>query len=337
MVLLTLREMAKGGMNDQLGGGFHRYSVDDRWFVPHFEKMLYDQAQLAISYLEAFQITGDRQYADTARGIFDYVLRDMTDPDGGFYSAEDADSVIDPEHPDLKGEGAFYIWSIEEIRALLSQPAADWFCYRYGVARRRQRRQRSARRVHRQEHSLPGAHRRGDGAAFRPAGRAKCRPRSTRRASVLLAARAKRVRPHLDDKILTAWNGLMISAFAKGGAVLDEPRYAEAARRAAEFIIAQPVRRRDAASCCAAIARATPRSPASSTTTPCSPALLDLYEAQFDRRHLELAMRLTEKQRELFEDTASAGSSARRRTITGWSCASRKITMAPSPRATRSP
>ena len=133
MVLLTLREMARGGMNDQLGGGFHRYSVDDRWFVPHFEKMLYDQAQIAISYLEAFQATGDRQYADTARRIFDYVLRDMTDAGGGFYSAEDADSVIAPEHPGLKGEGAFYIWSIEEIHALVSQPAADWFCYRYGV------------------------------------------------------------------------------------------------------------------------------------------------------------------------------------------------------------
>src|ERR1035437_9253889 len=133
MVLLTLREMARGGMNDQLGGGFHRYSVDDRWFVPHFEKMLYDQAQIAISYLEAFQATGDRQYAEAARRVFDYVLRDMTDAGGGFYSAEDADSAIAPDHPGLKGEGAFYIWSLEEIHALLSQPAAGWFCYRYGV------------------------------------------------------------------------------------------------------------------------------------------------------------------------------------------------------------
>ncbi len=134
MVLLTLREMARGGMNDQLGGGFHRYSVDDRWFVPHFEKMLYDQAQIAISYLEAFQATGDQQYADTARAIFDYVLRDMTDTEGGFYSAEDADSVITPDQPDLKGEGAFYIWSHDEIHTLVGAPASDWFCYRYGVA-----------------------------------------------------------------------------------------------------------------------------------------------------------------------------------------------------------
>jgi len=132
MVLLTLREMARGGMHDQLGGGFHRYSVDERWFVPHFEKMLYDQAQLAIAYLEAFQVTGEAQYADVARRIFDYVLRDMTDPGGGFYSAEDADSVIDPAHPEEKGEGAFYIWSAEEIRRIVG-PGADAFMRRYGV------------------------------------------------------------------------------------------------------------------------------------------------------------------------------------------------------------
>ncbi len=115
MVLTTLREMVKGGMNDQIGGGFHRYSVDERWFVPHFEKMLYDQAQLAVSYLEAFQITRDGQYAAAARDIFTYLLRDMTDPGGGFYSAEDADSASDPAHPHEKGEGAFYIWRKQEI------------------------------------------------------------------------------------------------------------------------------------------------------------------------------------------------------------------------------
>ncbi|HMD71159.1 MAG TPA: DUF255 domain-containing protein, partial [Bryobacteraceae bacterium] len=105
MALATLGEMARGGMCDQLGGGFHRYSVDQRWFVPHFEKMLYDQAQLAISYLEAFQLTGESPYADTARGIFEYVLRDLCDPAGGFHSAEDADSAIDPAEPERKGEG----------------------------------------------------------------------------------------------------------------------------------------------------------------------------------------------------------------------------------------
>jgi hypothetical protein len=304
MVLLTLREMAKGGMNDQLGGGFHRYSVDDRWFVPHFEKMLYDQAQIAISCLEAFQATGDRQYADTARGIFDYVRRDMTDAGGGFYSAEDADSVIAPEHPDLKGEGAFYIWSREEIDALVGQPAADWFCYRYGV--------REGSNVESDPHGeftgkniLYQAHSVEETARHfsRQPGEVQAGIDGAR--GVLLAARAKRERPLLDDKILTAWNGLMISAFAKGGAVLDDARYAEAARQAAEFVIGNLY---DAPS-----GKLLRRYRQGDAAIPgflddyamFTQGLLDLYEAQFDRRHLELAVRLTEKQTELFEDPVS--------------------------------
>ena len=132
MALHTLREMAKGGMNDHLGGGFHRYSVDERWHVPHFEKMLYDQAQLAIAYLEAAQITGDSLYSTTAARIFEYVQRDLTHDEGGFYSAEDADSAADPARPLDKSEGAFYIWSTSEIRAALGEPAAAWFIQRYG-------------------------------------------------------------------------------------------------------------------------------------------------------------------------------------------------------------
>ena len=306
MVLLTLREMARGGMNDQLGGGFHRYSVDDHWFVPHFEKMLYDQAQIAISYLEAFQATGDRQYADTARAIFDYVLRDMTDAGGGFYSAEDADSVISPEHPDLKGEGAFYIWSYEEIHALLGQPAADWFCYRYGV--------REGSNVDSDPHGeftgkniLYEAHTVEETARHFGQTPGDVQAALEGAANVLLAARSKRVRPHLDDKILTAWNGLMISAFAKGGAVLDDARYAEAARRAAEFVIGHLY---DAGS--GTLLRRYREGAAAipgflDDYAMFTQGLLDLYEAQFDRRHLELAMRLTEKQRELFEDTGSGG------------------------------
>jgi len=133
MVLLTLREMAKGGMNDQLGGGFHRYSVDERWFVPHFEKMLYDQAQIATSYLEAFQITRDGQYAAAARDVFSYVQRDLTHPDGGFYSAEDADSAVDTGEPGVKREGAFYVWGGVEIVTTLGPRDAEIFCTRFGV------------------------------------------------------------------------------------------------------------------------------------------------------------------------------------------------------------
>jgi uncharacterized protein YyaL (SSP411 family) len=308
MVLLTLREMAKGGMNDQLGGGFHRYSVDDRWFVPHFEKMLYDQAQIAISYLEAFQVTSDPQYADAARRIFDYALRDMTDAAGGFYSAEDADSAMSPDSPDLKGEGAFYIWSLEEIHALLSQPAADWFCYRYGV--------REGSNVASDPHGeftgkniLYQAHTVEETARHfsRPSGEVQAA--LDQAGALLMAARAQRQRPLRDDKILTAWNGLMISAFAKGGAVLagthNAARYAEAARRAAEFVIGYLY---DDPS--GTLLR---RYRAGEAAIPgflddyalFVQGLLDLYEAQFDRRHLELAVRLTEKQQELFEDTGS--------------------------------
>ena len=301
MVLLTLREMAKGGMHDQLGGGFHRYSVDERWFVPHFEKMLYDQAQLAISYLEAFQITGDAQYAGTARGIFDYVLRDMTDAGGAFYSAEDADSVIDPAQPSVKGEGAFYVWTADQIRALAGAPAATWFAYRYGVeadgnVQHDPHNEFTGKNILYQAHTLE------ETAAHFGAPLDEVRSAIQTAARLLFEARKSRIRPHLDDKILTAWNGLMISALALGGSVLDDPVYAEAARRAAEFVIA---RMYDPAT--GALLRRFRQGEARipgflDDYALFVQALLDLYEAQFDRRHLELAIRLTETQRELFED-----------------------------------
>jgi len=302
MVLLTLREMAKGGMHDHLGGGFHRYSVDERWFVPHFEKMLYDQAQLAISYLEALQITGDEQYAATARGIFDYVLRDMTDSEGGFYSAEDADSADDPDHPDEKREGAFYVWAADEIRG----PAAEWFRYRYGVE--------EDGNVEHDPHGefagqniLHQARTVEETAEHFERSVEEIRAGLTEIERVLSETRARRPRPHLDDKILTAWNGLMISALALGGAVLDDARYAAAACRAAEFVMARlydpatmTLRRR--------YRQGEAAIPAFLDDYALfTQALLDLYEAQFDLRHLELALRLTEKQMEVFEDRVHGG------------------------------
>jgi uncharacterized protein YyaL (SSP411 family) len=296
MVLLTLREMAKGGMNDQLGGGFHRYSVDERWFVPHFEKMLYDQAQIAISCLEAFQATGDPQYAATARRILDYVLRDMTSPEGGFFSAEDADSAADPARPDLKSEGAFYIWSADEIRARAGSSAADWFCYRYGIE--------AGGNVANDPHGeFTGKNILYQAHTVEETAQRFSRPLEEVGAA-LLRARSERVRPHLDDKILTAWNGLMISAFARGGAILEEPRYAAAALRAAEFLVA---RMYDAQT--GTLLRRWRQGEAAIPAFLDDYALfvqglLDLYEAQFDLRDLELAIRLTEKQMELFEDPA---------------------------------
>jgi uncharacterized protein len=306
MVLLTLREMAKGGMHDQLGGGFHRYAVDERWFVPHFEKMLYDQAQLATSYLEAFQITGDEQYAAVARRIFDYVLRDMTDGDGGFYSAEDADSVIDPEEPGIKGEGAFYIWTAEEIRERVPEPFSNWFIYRYGVA--------ETGNVASDPHGeFTGKNILYEAATLEETAEQFGKTVEEIRAGleaagrILLEARTHRVRPHLDDKVLTSWNGLMISAFALGGAVLEEPRYAAAALRAADFLIrtmwdsqARLLKRRYRQGDAAIPGFL-------DDYAMFTQALLDLYEAQFDLRHLELAIRLTERQQELFEDRDAGG------------------------------
>jgi uncharacterized protein len=285
MTIETLRAMANGGMHDQLGGGFHRYSVDERWFVPHFEKMLYDQAQLAISYLEAFQITRDPFYAKIARSTLDYVLRDMTHPEGGFYSAEDADSVIDPANPKEKGEGAFYIWSAAELR---DYPR---FVSIYGVEE------------HGNVREDPHGEFTGKNILFLrepldDAAEAELQPAKT----ALLAIRSKRVRPHLDDKILTAWNGLMISAFAKGAQVLHEPRYLSAAQRAADFILTKMYdaksgflqrRYRDGEAAIAGFL---------DDYAFFIGALLDLYEADFDPVHIETAMALTNKMRELFED-----------------------------------
>jgi uncharacterized protein YyaL (SSP411 family) len=292
MATATLREMAKGGMYDQLGGGFHRYSVDAHWFVPHFEKMLYDQAQLAVSYLEAFQISGDASYAQTARGILDYVLRDMCDPEGGFYSAEDADSAIDGAHPEEKGEGAFYVWTQSEIEAVAGQPAAEWFCRRFGV----EREGNVSNDPHREftgKNILYQANAEDDPARQAAILETSCK---------LLEARNRRVRPHLDDKVLTAWNGLMISAFAKAGAILADPRYAEAGRRAADHVAS---RMYDPAT--GILLRRYRNGEAAipgflDDYAFFTQALLDLYETSFEWRDLELAINLAEKQAELFED-----------------------------------
>ena len=240
MVLTTLTAMARGGMRDHLGGGFHRYSVDGDWRVPHFEKMLYDQAQLVLAYLEAFQLTGDAVHADVARDTLAYVQRDLTDREGGFYSAEDADSVPpeqagDP-HPH-KSEGAFYIWRDEEIGAALGEDA-DVFRLRFGVLP-----DGNAPFDPQQEFThknlLYTARSRADVAMLTGRSREEVDAALARARVKLLAVRDTRPRPHLDDKVLTAWNGLMIAAFARAARVLDDAVYREAAGRAARFIRAR--------------------------------------------------------------------------------------------------
>jgi uncharacterized protein YyaL (SSP411 family) len=219
MVLHTCERMAAGGIHDHLGGGFARYSVDAEWLVPHFEKMLYDNAQLAQLYLDAFLVSGEPRHATVVRDILDYVLRDMTHPEGGFYSAEDADSE--------GHEGKFYCWTHEELAKLLSPEEFNVATRFFGVTK-------AGNFVdHSHPSPLPGQNvlsivdpsgARTDGALLDSA-RAK-----------MLATRARRIRPHLDDKILASWNGLMLGAMARAGVVLGEERYQLAAAKNAAFL-----------------------------------------------------------------------------------------------------
>ena len=283
MVTATLNAMARGGIRDHLGGGFHRYSVDERWHVPHFEKMLYDQAQLAVAYLEGYQVSGDERYAAVARGILDYVLRDMTDPGGGFYSAEDADSE--------GREGAFYLWSRQEIDAALGPASADRFSRRYGI----------------QEHGNVPDDPHGEFAGRNILYEADSAVDAGGSEAQLLEVRSRRPRPQRDDKILTAWNGLMISAFAKGAQALEDPRYRDAARAAAEFLLSRLYGGSDAT-----LLR---RYRDGDAAIPgflddyafFVQGLLDLYETGFDTRYLDLAGKLTDTQLARFEDAGRGG------------------------------
>ncbi|MFO1476763.1 MAG: thioredoxin domain-containing protein [Verrucomicrobiota bacterium] len=213
------RRMAAGGIHDQLGGGFARYAVDAEWRVPHFEKMLYDNAQLAVLYLELFLVTGDEAHAATARDILDYVLRDMTHPDGGFYSAEDADSE--------GHEGKFYTWTEAELKSLLTP--GEWTVV--------QRRFAITAEGNFIDHSHPEPLQGQNVLNIADPVLSDAElPILESALSKMRVVRSRRVRPHLDDKILTSWNGLMIAALARAAAVLGDPRYREAAQRAAAFI-----------------------------------------------------------------------------------------------------
>ncbi len=225
---LTLRKMALGGIYDHLGGGICRYSTDPKWLVPHFEKMLYDQGLVSAIYVDAFQISRDPLYEETARGIFDYVIRDLQSSEGGLYSTRDADS---------EGlEGKFYVWTKAEVIEVLGADDAKLFCAYYDVT--------DSGNWNARGHGPPGPinilnvprnlKTVADEQGVSPDELAR---RLKGMKVKMFVEREKRVPPGLDDKILTGWNGLMIASLAKGAQVFDEPRYADAAARAADFVL----------------------------------------------------------------------------------------------------
>ncbi len=228
MVEKTLQAMRRGGIYDHLGFGFHRYSTDSQWLVPHFEKMLYDQAMLAMAYTEAYQATRKEDYGKTAREIFTYVLRDMTAPNGGFYSAEDADSEGE--------EGKFYLWTLEEIQRVLEGEEVNLAAKVFNI----EKDGNFAEGAIGKRTSVNILHLRkslGELASELNLSQQDLQKRLEAIRQKLFAYREKRVHPIKDDKILTDWNGLMIAALAKGAQVFDEPEYAEAARHAVDFIL----------------------------------------------------------------------------------------------------
>jgi len=227
LVELSLEKMAAGGIHDQIGGGFHRYTTEPRWLVPHFEKMLYDNALLASAYLEAAQVTGREDFRAVARSVLDYVMREMSSPEGAFYSATDADSA-GPEGE--MEEGLFFTWTPAEIRAALDPDAAAAAIAFWGVTEQGNFEGRNILHAWRPADLV---------AAQLEIEPAELQRRLERARAGLYAARARRPAPLRDEKILVAWNGLMISAFARAGFAFDEPRYTEAARRAARFILGQ--------------------------------------------------------------------------------------------------
>jgi hypothetical protein len=296
MVARTLGAMARGGIHDHVGGGFHRYSVDAEWFVPHFEKMLYDQAQIASCALDAWRATGDERPAWLARATLDYVLRDMTSPEGAFFSAEDADSPRGEGAESV--EGAFYVWTAEELERALG-PDASFLADHYGAKPdgnvppdRDPHGDFTGRNILVQARPL------AETARLRGLEPQAASDLLVSCLSRLLAARSGRRRPHLDDKIVAGWNGLMISALARAGAApaecLADRRlaYVAAAIRASSFV------ERELLDLPGGVPRRTWRRGAGSGpgfAEDCAflvQAWLDLYEATFDTRWLVLAEKL---------------------------------------------
>jgi len=280
MVEKTLDCMAQGGIYDHIGFGFHRYSTDRRWLVPHFEKMLYDNALLAVAFLEGYQATGNKKYKNIVEEVFTYIERDMTSPEGGFYSAEDADS---------EGvEGKFYVWTAQEVKRILGDKEGELFCRVYDITDDGNfEGQNIPNLIETAENGLP------EDVLQR------CREK-------LFDERGKRPHPHKDDKILTSWNGLMIAALARGARVLQDEKHAHIAEKAADFIFSKLVR---------GDGRLLARYRDGEAAIPAYLndyaflvwGLLELYETTFEVGHLRKALELNRQMLDLFRDEEKGG------------------------------
>lgn len=274
----TLESMARGGIFDHIGFGFHRYSTDGRWLVPHFEKMLYDNALLAYVYIEAYEATKKSFYKDITGKIFTYVLRDMTSPEGGFYCAEDADSEGE--------EGKFYVWSPKEVIEILGGEDGKWFCDIFDITSK----------GNFEGKSIPNLI---DAGIVENDRVKRCREK-------LFSAREKRIHPHKDDKILTSWNGLMIAAFAKAARVLKDETLCQASEKAVDFIFSNLVNKEG---------RLLARYRDGHAGFPAylddyaflAWGLIELYESTFKAEYLKKALELTEEMLELFWDEENGG------------------------------
>jgi uncharacterized protein YyaL (SSP411 family) len=297
MVEKTLSDIQQGGIHDHVGLGFHRYATDQTWLVPHFEKMLYDQAFLVMAYLEAYQATGQKAYEETARNVLTYVLRDMTDSEGGFYSAEDADS---------EGvEGKFYVWSEEEIRSILPPQEADLVIRMFNIERDgnfldESTKTRTGANILHLQKSLPEI------ASDLKVSEQEIQNRWTAARRKLFSVREKRIHPYKDDKVLTDWNGLMIAALAKASAAFGDPQYVEAAAKAVDFVF-EHLREPDGR----LLHRYRDGDAAIHGHLDDYAflvwGLIELYEATFDARHLEAALELNELMVRHFWDEDAGG------------------------------
>ncbi|OGO78542.1 MAG: thioredoxin, partial [Clostridiales bacterium GWB2_37_7] len=282
MVEKTLESMYRGGIYDHIGFGFARYSTDSKWLVPHFEKMLYDNALLAIAYLEVYQVTRKQEYRRVAEQIFEYVLRDMTSPEGGFYSAEDADS---------EGvEGKFYVWTPKEVAEVLGARAAKEYCSMFDISERGNFEGTSIPNIIHNKMSF---------------GELTQLPLEDMRTK-LFQHREKRIHPYKDDKILTAWNGLMIAALAYGARVLGNENYEKAAEGAVSFIQSKLIRGDGRL-----LARYREGEAAYAGYLDDYAffvwGLIELYQASFDIKYLKLAVSLNEDMIKYFGDEANGG------------------------------